>query len=130
MNGTKVFQIGCGRMSKYIMKYVYDLGGTIVGAVDVDPDKLGEDIGTIIGTEPKNIFVFDTSKLEYLLNDTKPDIAVITTLSYLNDVENTIRTCVRCGVNVITTSEECFFASNSNPTLFHELDVLAVLHKL
>jgi len=130
MNGTKVFQIGCGRMSKYIMKYVYDLGGTIVGAVDVDPDKLGEDIGTIIGTEPKNIFVFDTSKLEYLLNDTKPDIAVITTLSYLNDVENTIRTCVRCGVNVITTSEECFFASNSNPTLFHELDVLAAANNV
>lgn len=130
MNGTKVFQIGCGRMSKYIMKYIYDLGGTIVGAVDIDSNKIGEDIGTIIGTEPKNIFIYDTSKLEDLLNDTKPNIAVITTLSYLNDIEDAIRTCIRCGVNVITTSEECFFASNSNPTLFHELDVLAVANNV
>lgn len=130
MNGTKVFQIGCGRMSKYIMKYIYDLGGTVVGAVDIDSNKIGEDIGTIIGSEPKNTFIYDISKLEDLLNDTKPDIAVITTLSYLNDIEDAIRTCIRCGVNVITTSEECFFASNSNPTLFHELDVLAVANNV
>lgn len=125
MNQTKIFQIGCGRMSKYIMEYVYDLGGTIVGAVDIDQNKIGEDISTIMGGEPKDIFIYDLSKLEELLNETKPDIAVVTTLSFLNDVEDVIRTCVRCGVNVITTSEECFYASNSNPTLYHELDVLA-----
>jgi len=125
MNEVKVFQIGCGRMSKYIMEYIYDLGGKVVGAVDIDPNKIGKDISTIINSEPKNVFIYDYSKLEMLLNDTKPDIAVITTLSFLNDVEDAIRTCVRCGVNVITTSEECFYANNSNPSLYHELDVLA-----
>lgn len=125
MNATKVFQIGCGKMSKYIMKYIYDLGGKIVGAVDIDPNKIGEDISTIIESEPKNVFIYDYSKLENLLEETKPDIAVITTLSFLNDIEDAIRTCVRCGVNVITTSEECFFAKNSNPTLYRELDILA-----
>lgn len=125
MNKIKVLQIGCGRMSKYIMEYIYNLGGEIIGAIDIDPNKIGKDISTIIDSEPKNIFIYDYKNLETIISDTKPDIAVITTLSFLNDVEDAIRTCVRCGVNVITTSEECFYAKNSNPTLYHELDILA-----
>lgn len=125
MSKIKVLQIGCGRMSKYIMEYIYNLGGEIIGAIDIDPNKIGKDISTIIDSDPKNIFIYDYKNLETIISDTKPDIAVITTLSFLNDVEDAIRTCVRCGVNVITTSEECFYAKNSNPTLYHELDILA-----
>ncbi len=125
MSKIKAFQIGCGKMSKYIMEYVYNLKGEIVGAVDIDQNKIGKDIGTIIECKFKNVIIEDISKLEELLKSTKPDIAIITTMSFLNDVEDIIRTCVRCGVNVITTSEECFYAENSNPTLFKELDILA-----
>lgn len=125
MSKIKVFQIGCGKMSKYIMKYIYDNHGLIVGAVDINENIIGLDIGTIMGTESKGVTINDTSKLEELLIETKPDIAVITTSSLLNDVEIAIRTCVTCGINVITTSEECFYPENSNPTLYHELDVLA-----
>lgn len=125
MTKIKAFQIGCGKMSKYIMKYIYDLGGEIVGAVDINENLIGKDIATVIDCETKNVVIEDLSKLEELLNATKPDIAIITTLSYLNDVAENIRTCVTNGVNVITTSEECFYPQNSNPTLYHELDVLA-----
>ena len=125
MKQIKVVQVGCGKMSKYIMKYIYDLGGTIVGAVDISEEKIGLDIGEIMETEKKGIVINDISRLEEILEETKPDIAVITTMSFLNDVEENIRTCVRCGVNVITTSEECFYAENSNPSVFRELDILA-----
>lgn len=125
MKQTKVVQIGCGKMSKYIMKYIYDLGGIITGAVDIREDLIGKDIGEVIESENKGIVINDISRLEEILEETKPDIAVITTMSFLNDVEENIRTCIRCGVNVITTSEECFYAENSNPSTYHELDVLA-----
>lgn len=125
MKQIKAVQIGCGKMSKYIMNYIYDLGGSIIGAVDISPNIIGMDIGTIMDCEKKGVTIDDISKLDELLKTTKPDIAIITTMSFLNDVEETIRTCVINGVNVITTSEECFYAENSNPTLFHELDVLA-----
>lgn len=128
MKQIKVVQIGCGKMSKYIMKYIYDLGGMIVGAVDISEEKIGLDIGRIMETEDKKVIINDISKLDEILKETKPDIAVITTLSFLNDIEENIRTCVLNNVNVITTSEECFYAKNSNPTLYHELDVLAKSH--
>lgn len=112
-------------MSKYIMEYIYNLGGQIVGAVDISESIIGKDISKILETENKGVIIQDISKLDELLKELKPDIAVITTMSFLNDVEECIRTCVVNGVNVITTSEECFYSENSNPTLFHELDVLA-----
>lgn len=125
MKQIKVFQIGCGRMSKYIMEYVSNLGGKIVGAVDNNPEVIGKDIGRIIGTDPTGVIIQNVKNLDSLLNITKPDIAVITTLSFLNDIEDEIRTCIRNKVNVITTAEECFYPENSNPTLYKELDTLA-----
>ena len=125
MKQVKVLEIGCGKMSKYIMDYVYDLGGTIVGAVDLNPKLIGKDISTIINSGPKNIIIEDVANLDKLLKETKPDIAVIATLSYLNDIKDLIRMCISNNVNVITTAEECFDAESSNPPLYKELDILA-----
>lgn len=130
MKQIKVVQIGCGKMSKYIMRYIYNLGGKVVGAVDISKDLIGQDIGNIMETEKKGIAINDVSRLGEVLVDTKPDIAVITTSSFLNDIEESIRTCVNKNVNVITTSEECFYAKNSNPNLFNELDILAKSHNV
>ena len=125
MKQIRVFQIGCGKMSKYIMNYIYNLEGTIVGAVDLDTNKIGKDISEIMESDKKGIKIEDVKKLDELLKLTKPDIAVITTMSYLNDIEEELRTCITNGVNVITTAEECFYAQSSNPTLFKEIDILA-----
>lgn len=130
MKQIKVVQIGCGKMSKYIMRYIYNLGGKVVGAVDINESLIGKDIGTVMDTEAKGIAINDVSRLSEVLVDTKPNIAVITTLSFLNDIEDTIRTCITRNVNVITTCEECFYAKNSNPSVFKELDILAKSHNV
>ena len=62
MKQIRVVQIGCGKMSKYIMKYIYDLGGSVVGAVDISSEVIGSDIGLIIGSEKKGVTVDDISK--------------------------------------------------------------------
>lgn len=55
MKQIKVFQIGCGKMSKYIMEYIYQNGGEVVGAIDINPDIIGKDIGSIIGCNFKGV---------------------------------------------------------------------------
>lgn len=129
MEKIRVFQIGCGKMSVYTMRYAMEHGARVVGAVDINPKVIGKDIGTVMGIENQGVVIESVNGLKNYLRKTKPDIAIITTMSLLNDIEESVRTCVTEGVNVITTCEEAFFASNSNPTIFHELDVLAKANK-
>ena len=121
----KIFQIGCGKMSQYILKYATEKNCEIVGAVDCNKDIIGLDVGTIFQNKKVGITIAESSKLEERLIDTKPDIAILTTMSVLNDMENTLRICAKNGINVITTCEEAFYAENSNPTLWEEIDRLA-----
>lgn len=44
-------------MSSYIMKYIYDKGAEIVAAFDVDKNKIGKDISSIMGCENKGITI-------------------------------------------------------------------------
>ncbi len=125
MEKIKVLQIGCGKMSIYTMRYVYEHGAKVVGAVDINPNLFGKDIGEIMGTESKNVLVRPLKDLEKVIRETRPDIAIIETMSLLNDIKNELRICASLGVNVITTCEEAFFASNSNPNIWREIDVLA-----
>jgi 2,4-diaminopentanoate dehydrogenase len=125
MTKIRVVQIGCGKMSKYTMRYVYESGAEIVGAVDINPKVIGHDIGSIMEQRPKQVIIHNLKDLDSLLKETKPDIAIITTMSLVRDLEDILRTVVSNKVNAITTCEEAFYAENSNYKVFHEIDILA-----
>ena len=121
----KVVQYGTGKMSVYTMRYVYEKGGEIVGAIDVNKDVIGKDIGDIMGTEKKGITVTTLEDAEKMLQDVKPDIAIVTTMSLISDVEDALMLCAKLGINAITTCEEAFYPMNSNPTVTKALDEMA-----
>ena len=121
----KVVQYGVGKMSLYTMRYVYEKGAEIVGAVDLNPAVIGKDIGDILGTEKKNVVVTPAQDARQMLLNTKPDIVIVTTMSLLNDLEEPLMLCAELGINAITTCEEAFYPMNSNPELTKKIDELA-----
>ena len=122
---VKVFQYGTGKMSVYTMRYVYEIGAEIVGAVDVNPAVIGKDIGDIIGSEKKNILVQDVKNAREALSEAKPDIVIVTTMSLFSDVYDALMLCAELGINAITTCEEAFFPENSNPNATAKIDEMA-----
>ncbi|MBR1802377.1 MAG: dihydrodipicolinate reductase [Clostridia bacterium] len=122
---VKVVQFGTGKMAVYTMRYVYEKGGEIVGAIDVNPAIIGKDIGEIMKTENKGVTVTALEQAEEMIKQVKPDIAIVTTMSLIADVKDALLLCAKLGVNAITTCEEAFYPQNSNPNVTKEIDELA-----
>ena len=121
----KVVQYGCGKMSKYTMRYVIENGYELVGAIDINPDVIGKDVGEIIDGENVGVTVTSVSEAEKLLMSVKPDICIVTTMSLMNDVKEALFLCAKLGINAITTCEEAFYPFNSSPVLTNEIDKIA-----
>ena len=113
----KFIQYGCGKMSSYTVEYATECGMELVGAVDINRD--------IIGTDFYGVSIVHADEFEALLKSTNPDIVVVETMSLLSDLEDVLTICAKNGVNAITTCEEAFYPSVSNPVLTEKLDKLA-----
>ena len=122
---VRVAQLGTGKMSKYTMRYVYEKGAEIVAAFDINPNVIGKDIGEVMETENKGIIIRNINEAREILKKIKPDIAIVTTMSLLKDVQEPLMICAELGINAITTCEEAFYPANSNPVLTKKLDETA-----
>ena len=112
-------------MSAYTMRYAIEKGYEIVGAVDANPNVVGKDISEIIGSERKNVIIKNSTELDSLLKEVRPDICIVTTTSLIKELDEILTTCAINGVNAITTCEEAFYPMSSNPNLTMKLDKLA-----
>ena len=121
----KAVQYGTGKMAIYTMRYLLEKGVEIVGAVDVNPEVIGKDIGDIMNTEKMGVVVTKAEEAEEMLKQTKPDICIVETMSLLEDIKDAFLLCAKLGINAISTCEEAFFPWNSNPELTKQIDELA-----
>ena len=126
MRKITMVQYGCGKMSKYTMRYALEKGVKIVGAFDIDQSKIGKDISTIIGCkENLNVKIQDAKDFDNFLKKHSVDVAIVTTTSLFAENYPIYEICARNGVNAISTCEEAFYAQNSSPKLAKKLDKLA-----
>lgn len=121
----KAVQYGVGKMSIYTMRYMLEKGVEIVGAVDVNPQVTGKDIGEILGRENLGVIVTDAKEARKMLEETKPDICIVTTRSLISELEEPFMLCAELGINAISTCEEAFYPQNSNPNLTKKIDEMA-----
>ncbi len=126
MAKLNIVQYGCGKMSVYTMRYVFEKGAKIVGAFDVDKNIVGKDIAEIMGEKKaRGVVVQNAKEFENFLKANAVDCVVVTTRSLFSEVEDALFTCAKCGVNAITTCEEALFPQNSNPKAFDRINKMA-----
>lgn len=125
MNKIKFVQYGCGKMSKYTMRYAMERGYELVGAVDINPDIIGKDVSVILGGEDTKVKITARDMARQMLEEVKPDVCIVTTMSLMNDLAEPLTLCAELGINAITTCEEAFYPMASNPTLTKKIDALA-----
>ena len=100
MKNYKIVQYGCGKMSKYTMRYALEKGMEIVGAFDISEDIIGKDIGEIIEQEDKGVTIESIDNVEQRLKELNPDVVIVTTMSLLNDVKDILLICAKLGIQI------------------------------
>ncbi len=93
----------------------------LVAAVDVDPGKVGKDLGEIVGLE-EELGLEVEDDLEVALVESAPDVVIVTTSSRLRDVFDTLITAVGFGSDVISTCEELAYPWIVDPASARLLD--------
>lgn len=124
MKEIKVVQFGVGPIGAELVKYALRKQGIkIVGAIDIDKNKVGKDLGEL--TVGKNLGVRITDDADTLLIRTKPDVVLHSTGSYLRDVKPQLLKIVNAGADLVSTCEELAYPFLKHPELSRELDARA-----
>jgi 4-hydroxy-tetrahydrodipicolinate reductase len=99
-------------------------GFQIVGAVDIDRDKVGRDLGDVIGLD-KKLRIRVTNDAAGAIKSGKPDVAVLCTSSSLKSVMPQIEAVLKKKVAIVSTTEELSYPVGKNRALAKKIDALA-----
>jgi hypothetical protein len=106
MPNIKVMHFGLGPIGAAVVKQVAARRGfRIVGAIDIDPAKVGRDLGDVVGL-PKRLGVKVADNAAKALRAAKPDVVVLCTSSSIKKIVPQIETILKAKAAIVSTTEE------------------------
>ncbi len=116
----RVVQLGLGPIGLSATRYLCEHPRLrIVGAVDIDPDKQGKDLGNLAGMTPLGLPV--SGALDQYPPEAA-DAAVVTTTSSLKSLAPLLLDLAGRGWDIVSTCEELSFPWLTHPELSRELN--------
>jgi hypothetical protein len=123
--GIRVIQYGLGPIGSAMARHVVDRAGLdLVAGIDIDPAKVGKDVGEIIGLGRSLGFTV-VERLSDALAQAEADAVLHTTSSYFDTFRPQILEILEAGLDVVSTSEELSFPWLSHAELAAEIDTAA-----
>ena len=121
----RVIQYGLGPIGSAIACHVMERPGLeLVGSTDIDPAKVGKDVGEVIGLGRPLGFVVAGS-LEQALPRMEADLVLHATSSYFDLFKDQILEILEAGLDVVSTAEELSFPWLTHPEEAAEIDAVA-----
>ena len=106
MPNIRVVHFGLGPIGAAIVKQVAARPGfRIVGAIDIDPAKVGRDLGDVVGL-PKRLGIKVSLDAAKALTSAKPDVVVLCTSSSIKKVLPQIEAILNSRTAIVSTTEE------------------------
>ena len=124
-DSIRVIEYGLGPIGSAVARHVVERPGLeLVGGVDIDPAKLGLDIGQAIGLDhPLGFVVAQT--LAQALAQTDAEVVIHTTSSYFDLFKGQIVEILEAGFDVVSTAEELSFPWLDHSEEAAEIDAVA-----
>ncbi|MFB6272084.1 MAG: dihydrodipicolinate reductase [Salinibacter sp.] len=126
-SSLRIVQYGLGPIGQATAETVLTKSDalTLVGAIDIDPDKVGRDVADVIGNGGAATDVSVSDDAEAVLATQQPDVVLHTTTSFLDGVTDQLVQCVRAGADVVSSTEELSFPYQRAPDASKRLDRVA-----
>jgi len=126
----KVLHVGLGPIGAGVVRQVAERKGfRIVSAVDIDPAKVGRDLGDIASVG-RALRVKISDDLKKTIKKTKPDVAVLCTSSSMKKVLLQIEEILKLRVPIVSTTEELAYPTKSNMKYARAIHQLAKKYKV
>ncbi|MBS3788616.1 dihydrodipicolinate reductase [Candidatus Bipolaricaulota bacterium] len=119
-----VLQFGLGEIGTRIAKLLTEKEGIeIIGATDIDPEKVGLNLSGYLGIEEElGVKVLEDPQEVF---SKEPDLVLHSTGSHVPDIYPQLEQCIKAGASVISTTEELSYPYLRNPDLSRDLDEMA-----
>ncbi|MFN2291106.1 MAG: dihydrodipicolinate reductase [Anaerolineae bacterium] len=121
----RIVQYGLGPIGSAVARHIVERQGLrLVGAVDIDPEKVGKDVGEVIGLG-RHLGLAVAGTLSGALAQVEADVALHTTSSYFDLFQSQVLEILQAGLDIVSTAEELSYPWLDHPEAAAEVDAAA-----